>query len=337
MDARQFEGTFQRRVLSDLEVAVRKAISSARPVSHLGLGQAVVANVASNRRIFGADGKVRAVRYTACADPDLRAAPEGTIDPLVSLISFWNGDTPVAVLSYYATHPQSYYRTGIPNPDFPGIARFLRQLAVPSALHIHFNGAGGNIGAGKYNDGSPTNRWLLAERLADGMQRAWENTKREPLDARTVSWTIESVALPLSKHLSLERLETELKERDPKLVTQGDASRLAWLRRCQSGYKIDISCFRIGQARMLHMPANCSSNINWRPRRNGPISLSPWQPMEITRLGTSELPSLMKREDMKPNRGLPTWRPKSKACSWEPSEISFAIKFFTRVWTHAPI
>ena len=70
--------------------------------------------------------------------PALRAEPEGTIDPMVSLVSFWNGEEPVAVLSYYATHPQSYYRTGIANPDFPGIARFMRQLAVPGALHVHF-------------------------------------------------------------------------------------------------------------------------------------------------------------------------------------------------------
>jgi len=30
----------------------------------------------------------------------------------------------------------------------------MRQLAVPEALHIHFNGAGGNIIVAKYNDGS---------------------------------------------------------------------------------------------------------------------------------------------------------------------------------------
>ena len=82
--------------------------------------------------------------------------------PSLSLVSLWNGERPVAVLSYYATHPQSYYRTGLPNPDFPGLARFLRQLAVPAALHVHFTGAGGNIGAGKYNDGSPENRLALA-------------------------------------------------------------------------------------------------------------------------------------------------------------------------------
>src|SRR6267378_561024 len=196
LDPRQFESGFQRQTLTELQRAVRAALPRAQSVTHLGFGEARVEQVASNRRIFGPDGKVRAVRYTSCPDPALRAEPEGTIDPMISLVSFWNAEQPLAVLSYYATHPQSYYRTGIPNPDFPGVARFLRQLAVPVALHVHFNGAGGNIGAGKYNDGSPTNRQILAERLADGLRRAWENTKRQPISAGDVSWTIEPVALP---------------------------------------------------------------------------------------------------------------------------------------------
>jgi hypothetical protein len=254
MDARQYEGGFQRQVITNLENAVREALPRAQAITHLGLGEARVEKVASNRRVMGPDGKVRGVRYTACTDADLRAAPEGTIDPIVSLVSFWNGDRPVAVLSYYATHPQSYYRTGMPNPDFPGVARFLRQLAVPSALHIHFNGAGGNIGAGKYNDGSPTNRLALAERLADGMRRAWEHTKREHLTSGAVAWTVEPVALPASKHLSIETLEAELKDRDLKLATLGDASRLAWLRRCQSGQKLDVACLKLGHVRILHLP-----------------------------------------------------------------------------------
>ena len=254
MEARQYEGGFQRQVMGNLESAVRRALPAAQAITHLGLGEAPVEKVASNRRVLGPDGRVRGVRYTACTDPNLRAASDGTIDPLVSLVSFWHEDKPVAIVSYYATHPQSYYRTGIPNPDFPGIARLLRQLAVPAALHIHFNGAGGNIGAGKYNDGSPTNRLVLAERLADGLRRAWEATKREPIAADAVRWATESVALPPSKHLSLEVLETELKSRDPKLVMQGDASRLAWLRRCQAGHKLDVACLRLGRARILHLP-----------------------------------------------------------------------------------
>lgn len=250
MDPRQFDGGFQRQLLARLADALRDALPRAQAVSHLGLGAVPVEKVASNRRILGPDGKVRATRYTATMDPQLRAEPEGVIDPMVSLVSFWNGERPVAVLSYYATHPQSYYRTGIPNPDFPGIARFMRQLAVPEALHVHFDGAGGNLGAGKYNDGSPTNRLVLAERLADGMRRAWENTKRQPIGVSEVNWTIEPVALPPAKHLSVEKLEAQLAAGDKEF----NASRLAWARRCRDGHKIEVSCLSLGTARILHLP-----------------------------------------------------------------------------------
>ena len=253
-DPRQYEGTFQRQVITSLEAAIREALPHAQPVTHLGLGEARVSEVASNRRIFGPDGKVRAVRYTACTDAALRAEPEGTIDPIVSLVSFWDGERPLAVLSYFATHPQSYYRTGIPNPDFPGVARFLRQLAVPAALHVHFNGAGGNIGAGKYNDGSPGNRRVLAERLADGMRRAWESTKREPLSADAVTWAVETVALPPANHLSVAQLEAQLKGGEVSFVAAGGPSRLAWLRRCQAGHRVQVACLGLGRARILHMP-----------------------------------------------------------------------------------
>lgn len=254
VNPRQFEGRFQRQVITDLERAVREALPRAQPVTHLGLGEARVEQVASNRRILGPDGKVRATRWTATKDPALRAEPEGTIDPIVSLVSLWNGEQPVTVLSYYATHPQSYYRTGLPNPDFPGLARFLRQLAVPSALHVHFNGAGGNVGAGKYNDGSPENRLALAERLADGMRRAWESTKREPISTADVGWTVTSVALPPATNLITAKLEAELKERVEAFVATGGPSRLAWLRRCQVGHQLDVQCLRLGRARILHLP-----------------------------------------------------------------------------------
>lgn len=250
LDPGEFAGDFHRELLCRLASALRESLPRAQPITHLGLGEARVEKVASNRRILGPDGKVRATRYTATKDAALRAEPEGVIDPMASLVSFWNGEQPVAVLSYYATHPQSYYRTGIPNPDFPGVARFFRQLAVPEALHIHFDGAGGNLGAGKYNDGSPTNRLVLAERLADGMRRAWENTKRQPITPDDVGWRIESVALPVAEHLSAEKLEAQLSAR----ASRFNASRLAWLRRCRDGHNIDISCLRLGTARILHLP-----------------------------------------------------------------------------------
>ena len=254
VDPRQFDGRFQRQVIADLERAVSESLARAQPVTHLGLGEARVDQVASNRRILGPDGKVRATRWTATKDPAIRAEPEGTIDPIVSLVSLWNGEQPLAVLSYYATHPQSYYRTGFPNPDFPGLARFFRQLAVPAALHIHFTGAGGDLGAGKYNDGSPENRLVLAERLADGMRRAWESTQRQPISAADVTWAVESVALPPAKQLTVAKLESELKEQSGASGAAGVASRLAWLRRCQAGHQLDVSCLGLGRARILHLP-----------------------------------------------------------------------------------
>lgn len=253
LDTLNYDGTFAREVLRRLDKSVRESIGHAQPVTHLGLGQSEVREVASNRRIIGPDGKV-STRYTATKDPALRAAPEGVIDPIVSLVSFWNGDAPLAVLSYYATHPQSYYRTGVPNPDFPGMARFFRQLEVPEALHVHFNGAGGNIGAGKYNDGAMSNRVVLARRVADGMKRAWDATKREPISVDDVKWVVEPVKLPVAKHLKLDELHAQLKGRQAAFFLQGGSSKIAWVKLNEAGRKLDVSCLTLGSARLLHMP-----------------------------------------------------------------------------------
>src|SRR3954465_3530012 len=210
-DLGRYDGTFARQVIERAAAALRSGVAAAQSVTHVGWGEAEGKDVASNRRVMGSDGKVKAVRYTATKDAALRAEPIGTIDPMVSLVSFWNGEKPIAVLSYYACHPQSYYRTGIPNPDFPGIARFIRGQAVPEALHVHFNGAGGNIGAGKFNDGSKDNRVVLATRLADGMTRAWLATTKKPISASEVAWKTVPVSLPVATYLDEAKLRTDLK------------------------------------------------------------------------------------------------------------------------------
>jgi len=152
---------------------------------------------------------------------------------MVSVISFWNADKPLAVLSFYASHPQSYYHLGIPNPDYPGVARFFRQLAVPDALHVHFTGAGGDITTGKYNDGSHENRLLFAQRLADGMKRAWETGKRETISDKNVVWTTEPVGLPP----------------DPAKSRNNE-----YEQRYNAGKQIDLGCLAMGNTRILFMP-----------------------------------------------------------------------------------
>lgn len=245
---------FARTVLERTCDAVRTARSQLRPITHVGFGQAVVEKVASNRRIMGPDGKVKAVRWTATKDPAVRAEPEGVIDPLVRSLSLYDGDKMVAVLTYYATHPQSYYGKGDVNPDFPGMARAQREEAT-GVPHIHFCGAGGNIGAGKYNDGSPENRPVLAQRLADGMERALAATEKVPIQASDVEWKEVEVLLPPTTHFQLDELEASLS--DPSQTAKDKiytATRVIWLRRCVAKDPIIVTSLRLGTGRILHLP-----------------------------------------------------------------------------------
>lgn len=247
---------FDAQSMTRIAAAVRKSIEAAQPVTHIGLGVGKVDKVASNRRILGPDGRVALQRQSSGGkNPAARAAPEGTIDPLVRLLTFWNADRPVAVLTWYATHPQSYYGRGSVNWDFVGMARESRAKALPGVPHVHFNGAGGNVAAGKYNDGSKETRPILANRLAAGMRLAWESQKKRPLSAADVIWKVVPVAMPVRDALVDEKLlakiaNDKLKDRD-RLRAARDVT---FLRRTVSGHRIPLSCLRLGTARVLHMP-----------------------------------------------------------------------------------
>jgi hypothetical protein len=249
-----YDVPFLRQCMQRTADAATKALSQATEIDEIGLGEAEVSEVASNRRLIGEDGMVYATRYTATADPEIRAAPVGTIDPVLRSVSFWSNGSPVAVMTYYACHPQSYYRTGQANPDFPGYARNQRaeETGVP---HVHFNGAGGNIGAGKWNDGAKENRKVLTDKVAQGMKRAFENTLRKKVTAADIGWESIPVELPAGDHLDEPRLIAELKSADTSPSDRLYAAKhLAWVRRCRVGDKIDVQCLRLDNARILHMP-----------------------------------------------------------------------------------
>ena len=310
-DFGRFEGGFHREVMQRAAKAIKGALASAQPATHYGWGVATVKEVASNRRILGPDGKVRAVRYTATKDPALRAEPEGVIDPEVSLLSFWNEDRPIAVLSYYACHPQSYYRTGVPSPDFPGIARFIRGQAVPEALHVHFNGAGGNIGAGKYNDGSKENRMVLAQRLADGMKQALAETKKQPLTGADVGWETVPVKLPAGAPFEAGGPDQGFENgARPRVCFEGGSTGLG--RSLQGGAR---DRYRLSSRGAIPgactCRASCSSSTSLPPRRCVRICRSPWRPTAITARPTSARPWPMPKGATKPVRGPATSRRKS--------------------------
>ncbi len=253
LSGQMFNVEFARRTIARAAAAVRASLSSPTVVTHLGIGAGRVERVASNRRLLGPDGKVKHVRYSSCRDPEVRALPEGQIDPVVRCLSLWNGQRPLVVLTYYATHPQSYYGQGGVSADFVGMARTHREMAVPAAAHIHFNGAGGNVAAGKYNDGTPPVRPLLARRLAEGMKKAWEATKKTPITAADVGWKVVDVKLPLRDMYQDEApLIATLGNESARVRDRIRAARnIVWARRAKP---IELSCLRLGPAYVLHMP-----------------------------------------------------------------------------------
>jgi hypothetical protein len=250
-----FDPAFARKAIDRVAKALENAAKNPRIVTHLGLGKAKVEEVASNRRVMGPDGKVKYVRYSSTKEPKIRAEPEGVIDPNVQVLAFYDGNTPIGIITYYATHPQSYYGKGGVSCDFPGIARNLRERTLPETKHIHFNGAGGNVTAGKYNDGSVENRMILAGRLAKGMKEAYESVKKEPVDASKVSWRFTSLPLPLSKLYNARDLKVKIADDGLKDAERLRAARnYVWARRCEMGETIDMQCLQIGSAYVLHMP-----------------------------------------------------------------------------------
>ena len=254
---RQFSNPdFDGKVMDRVSSAARQSLKRSRSVTHVGFGSGRVEKVASNRRILGVDGRVVLQRQSSGGrNPAAREAPEGTVDPLVRLISFWNEDEALAVLTYYATHPQSYYGRGGVNWDFVGMAREMREAALSGLPHIHFDGAGGNIAAGKYNDGSPEKRPLLAERLAKGMRLAWQSQEKCSIRANDIEWRVVRASLPVRDTLVDEELLVKIQDKGQPTKERVRAARdLTFVRRMASGHRIPLSCLKLGTARVLHMP-----------------------------------------------------------------------------------
>ncbi|MBY0507225.1 MAG: hypothetical protein K2X03_25140 [Bryobacteraceae bacterium] len=239
--------SFAQAALRGVVAAVRAAKSY--KVTEIGAGHAIVKDIASNRRILSPDGKFAFQRFTACKGSPYCDAPVGVIDPQLDSISFYNKEKRIVTLSYYATHPMSYYGKGEISADFVGMAR--RQQTESFA--IHFTGAAGNIGAGKYNDGAIENRAKLAGRLGEAMAQARAAEKRFLVD--TLRWKVVSSPLPLRPEFTEEKILADLE--NPKLIPRDRASAgryLAWHRLVKTGRRIDISSLRMGPVNLIHMP-----------------------------------------------------------------------------------
>ena len=247
MDVAAFE-----TALRDVAEAARASLSRFQTVTGVVAGGAQTRGVASNRRVPAPDGTIR-VRWSACTDAALRGEPEGLIDPRMISVAFWGEREKLGVLHYYATHPMSYYGDGRVTADFMGRARQRRFEEDDGVPHLVFTGCAGNITAGKYNDGSPENRPILASRVHDAMVRSEQNGR--PVDLSGVDWRTLTTDLCPRATPDDDALETLLADRSRSTGERiWAAMEIVW-RRYSERHPATLSCLRLGDSvRLIHLP-----------------------------------------------------------------------------------
>lgn len=242
-----FEPAFETEAIR----RVTAALKAARPrrVTHIGSGQARVEQVASNRRYVLPDGKVSYGRTSATRDPAIRAMPEGLIDPWLKTITFFDGAKPLVALHCYSTHPMSYYGKGDVSWDFPGIARARIDGEIRGVFHIYASGCSGDTMAGRYNDGAPSQRPVLAGRLATAMAQAFAAASHLPLgEVRFRAATLQFAP----RHKAADLLPLLRNPATPRRQRLDAALGLSWLARIAR--PIDVPCLDFGPICLTLLP-----------------------------------------------------------------------------------
>ena len=245
---------FFDRCLKNAGDAVTKSLKKTTPVTHIAHGEARVEKVAANRRIIGLNGKLISQRGSSSRKPEHHRFPEGLIDPMLKTVAFYNGNKKLVASHFYACHPMSYYGDGRVSADFCGLARRRMQKQEPDCLHLYFNGCGGNIGAGKYNNGSKEARIELTQRMFDGITTSNATLKPEPI--RSFAWETEDILPPLDPRFNEEQLLVGIRDKTNRVVARNRPSyTVAFIRRVKEGIPITLSSLHVNDISMLHLPA----------------------------------------------------------------------------------
>lgn len=258
MAGQLYDREFQADCITRVVAAIKASMKSAIPLTHLGHGQANVANVASSRRVVYPNGRIKFDRYSSSGgNAFLQETDEGDIDPLLRTISFWNEDQPVLAIHSYATHPMSHYGKGAVSADFVGRARRLRRQDNPQVMQIYVSGCSGDVTAGKYNDGTTTIRPLLADRLHAAMKSSWDATVKTPLTPTMITFRRVPLVLPFNdgpefaRQTLMKTLQDAGQPEGPRILA---AMSLSSLDRVESGQPIDLVCVDFQVSRIVLMP-----------------------------------------------------------------------------------
>jgi hypothetical protein len=263
---------FHEQAVQRVGQALRASLLTPRRITHVGMGQAQVNQLASNRRYLLPNGKPTFGRMSATRDAFAHEASEGTVDPWLKTLSFWTEGQAVAALHAYATHPMSYYGKGGVSSDFVGMARQKRAAEQPDVFQCYASGCSGDVTAGKYNDGSAGNRQVLADKIHRAMVTAWEKTERRPLSRmnfRSVPLRLEPRGGP---GFSVDELTRRL-ESDPKPFGQCLAALgLSWRKRADAGHRLRLPVVDFGPAQLLLCPAESYVDFQLFAQRARPES-----------------------------------------------------------------
>ncbi len=261
---------FHEVAVQRVAAALKKSLPKARKVTHLGMGAAQVLHVASNRRYRTPEGWIRYDRGSRTTDKTAIEADEGITDPWLKTLSFWDNETPLVAVSAYATHPMSYYGQGEVSADFPGIARRLRQKETPGVEQIYLTGAGGNITAGKYNNGAHENRAVLAEQIHKAMDEAWQGTIKVPLT--NLLFKTEPVLFAPRQTSGFTKLDLEKKLNPATAPFQQclAAMALSWQNRLETARPIHVPCIDFGIAQWLLLPGEAYVEFQLAAQRMRP-------------------------------------------------------------------
>jgi neutral ceramidase len=157
--------------------AVGEAADRAVPV-HAAVGRGLVERVAGNRRPRLPDG--RTVHRYGRPPAELRALPEGLIDPEVAVVRFDGRDgRPVGAILSYSCHPTAS-GLGIPtnvSADFVGHGRTAieAEFGMPC---VFLQGCAGNQGTGKWVSGTPWQDTVaMGARFASGIARGLQSAR----------------------------------------------------------------------------------------------------------------------------------------------------------------
>ena len=150
----------------------------------------------------------------------------------------------------------SYYGDGRVSADFCGLARRQRQAQNPECTHLYFNGCGGNIGAGKYNNGSKQARKTLTNRLLQGIIASEASMTREPI--KSVNWATQEILPPLNQAFDETALMKEITNKSNRPVARNrPAYAVAFMRRIEQQIPLLLNALHINDASFLHLPAEC--------------------------------------------------------------------------------